>query len=54
MSEIEKKIEQAKDILAKIGMPKDQQNDRTALCLLALLGLTPKNKWSEAKVNPHA
>lgn len=52
MNEIEKKIEQAKEILIKIGMPKDQQNDRTALCLLALLGLTPNNEWMEAKINP--
>ncbi len=29
-------------------MPHEQQNDRTALCLLALLDLNPRKKWSEA------
>jgi adenine-specific DNA-methyltransferase len=28
-------------------MPRGQQNDRTALTLLALLNLTPEKKWSE-------
>lgn len=37
MKEVQAKIDQALKILVDIGMPKAQQNERTALCLLALL-----------------
>jgi len=30
-------------------MPKGQQNDRTALCLLALLNLTQRKKWKDVQ-----
>ena len=45
---IEQKIDQAIDILASIGMPRAQLNDRSALCLLALLDLKPDDKWESA------
>jgi len=48
MKEITKKIEEALSILKAIGMPRAQQNERSALCLLALLNLGPKMKWKEA------
>lgn len=35
-------------LLAALGMPREQQNDRTAYVLLALLGLEPRMPWSEA------
>lgn len=44
-------IETARKIIAKLGLPKAQQNERSALCLLALLNLTPERPWAEAQ-NP--
>lgn len=38
-------------MLAELGMPRAQQNDRSALCLLALLNLTSAKKWAKAE-NP--
>lgn len=43
-----KRIEQAKEILAMLNMPKAQQNERTAYILLALVNLRPKSKWATA------
>jgi hypothetical protein len=37
---------EATDILRSLGMPKDQQNARTALCLLALAGITAEMDWT--------
>lgn len=42
------KIDEAIEILRQLGLPKEQQNERSALTLLALLGLKPKAPWSEA------
>lgn len=42
------KLEQAKDILEKIGMPKAQQTDLCAYTLLALLNIKEKSKWNTA------
>lgn len=42
------KLEQAKDILEKIGMPKAQQADLCAYTLLALLNIKEKSKWNIA------
>lgn len=42
------KIDEAMAILRQLGLPKEQQNERSALTLLALLGLKPKAPWSEA------
>ena len=41
----------ASKILAVLGMPPEQQNERSALCLLALLDLQPNRRWSQAQ-NP--
>jgi type II restriction enzyme len=43
------KIKQALQILIDMGMPKGQQNDRTALCLLALLDVKEDTAWKQAK-----
>lgn len=43
------KIEEAKQILEAMGLPKRQQNERSALTLLALCNLKEKDKWSKAK-----
>jgi hypothetical protein len=38
-------IEAAQQIIVSLGLPRAQQNERSALCLLALLNLTPgKNR----------
>lgn len=44
-------IKNALLILEMFGLPRAQRNDRSALCLLALLNLTPERKWAEAE-NP--
>lgn len=52
MTEInEAHIAAAKEILAALGFPSAQQNERSALCLLALLNLTPGKAWANAE-NP--
>ncbi len=48
---IQKRIKEANQILVDLGLPRAQQNERSALCLLALLNLTPRKKWSMAE-NP--
>ena len=40
-----KHIAEANQILISLGLPRAQQNERSALCLLAFLNLTPKKKW---------
>lgn len=42
------RIREARDILEALALPREQRNDRSALCLLGLLGLTPEKKWREA------
>jgi hypothetical protein len=44
-------IEAASQIIISLGLPRAQQNDRSALCLLAMLNLTPGKPWAEAE-NP--
>ncbi|MCC5807974.1 MAG: Eco57I restriction-modification methylase domain-containing protein [Opitutales bacterium] len=46
---VKKKIDEALDILKQLDVPRAQQNERSALTLLALLGQRPKAKWSESK-----
>jgi len=43
-----KKIEEALAILKELGLPTAQQNERSALTLLSLLGLKPDTPWAEA------
>jgi hypothetical protein len=42
------KIAEALQILVDLGLPRAQQNDRSALTLLALLGLQPDMGWKHA------
>lgn len=42
------KIEDAVAILRAMGLPPAQQNERSALTLLALADLTPRRRWSRA------
>jgi hypothetical protein len=44
-------IEAALQILTSLGLPRAQRNERSALCLLALLNLTPGKAWAKAE-NP--
>lgn len=39
----------AQQIIAVLGLPRAQQNERSALCLLALLNLSPGKAWSKAE-----
>ena len=41
-------IEDANKILIALGLPRAQQNERSALCLLALLDLNPGKRWAQA------
>lgn len=47
----EGKIKEALAILNDLGLPGQQQNERSALTLLSLLGLKPAGKWEDA-ANP--
>ena len=42
------KIDEARDILEQLGLPRDQQNDISCLTLLALTGLAEDDAWSRA------
>lgn len=42
-------IRSAQQALLALGLPKDQQNERSALSLLALLDLRPGKPWSDAE-----
>lgn len=44
----QRKVEEALAILTGLGFPPAQQNERSALTLLALVGLTPKDAWAKA------
>ena len=41
-------LKEAQQIITKIGLPSGQQNERSALCLLALVDVRPGNEWAEA------
>jgi len=43
------KINETLDILKKIGLPRAQQNERSALTLLAVLDLNEETSWKKAK-----
>jgi hypothetical protein len=43
------KVEQALQIIKSLGLPREQHNERSALCLLALLNLTPDKLWSDSQ-----
>lgn len=44
----EEKIKEALKILNGLGFPAQQQNERSALTLLSLLGIKPDTKWEDA------
>jgi len=46
---VSNKIKEALQILIDLGVPKGQQNERTALCLLALVDIKENSKWEDAK-----
>lgn len=43
------KIDQALQIIKSLGLPREQHNERSALCLLALLNLTPEKEWKDCE-----
>lgn len=45
--EAQTKIDQALEIIAALGMPRAQQNERSALTFLALLNLYPQGRWQK-------
>jgi len=49
MTKKEKHLKDAHKILITLGMPRAQQNERSALCLLSLLNLTPGKPWPKAE-----
>src|SRR3989338_839543 len=51
MTAKQQRIEEALDVLRQLGMPNEQLNDRTAICLLALLELPATTAWNKAS-NP--
>ncbi len=44
-----RRLKEAHAVLADLGMPRAQLNERTALCLLALLNLSPNRTWDKAQ-----
>ena len=42
-------VDEAKEILIALGLPTAQQNERSALTLLALANLGADDKWAEAE-----
>jgi hypothetical protein len=48
---VRKKIEEALAVLQSLGLPREQQNERSALTLLSLLDLKPETPWAQAS-NP--
>jgi adenine-specific DNA-methyltransferase len=47
-NQVKKKIEESLSIIKDLGFLRTQQNERSALTLLALLGLKPNLPWSQA------
>lgn len=49
MTTKKKRLQEVLSILVDLGMPRSQQNDRTAYCLLALLNLPPRKSWVDCE-----
>ncbi len=45
---VKRRIDEAMEVLRALGLPRSQQNERSALTLLALLDLKPGTPWAEA------
>ncbi len=43
------KVDESLEVLKALGLPRAQQNERSALTLLAILSLKPETPWSEAE-----
>lgn len=48
LSRRQRRVADAIAILSALGLPQAQQNERSALCLLALLDLSPAAPWADA------
>jgi type II restriction enzyme len=46
---LQRRITEAQTVLTAFGLPKEQQNERAAFTLLALLNLTPQRQWAHAE-----
>ncbi len=46
---IKKRLDETLNVLLSLGLPRAQQNERSALCLLALLNLTQDKTWAKAE-----
>jgi adenine-specific DNA-methyltransferase len=42
-------VSEALRILQALNVPREQQNERSTLTLLALLGMTPRKRWADAE-----
>lgn len=49
MTEVHPNIVQGIEIIAALGLPRAQQNERSALCLLALLNIGPNETWIDGE-----
>ena len=49
MTTKEERLEEARQILIALGLPRAQQNERSALCLLAILNLSAEKTWAQAQ-----
>lgn len=45
------RVDDAREILVSLGLPKQQTNERSALTLLALAGIGPRTQWKKATQN---
>lgn len=45
----DRKLKESLRLLIDLGMPRAQLNERSALCLLALVNMTPRGRWSDAQ-----
>ena len=45
---VAKLVAEALGVLKALNVPREQQNERSGLTLLALLGMTPRKRWSDA------
>lgn len=48
VKQAERKIHEALNVLAALGFPRQQQNERSALTLLSLLDIKPNDTWGNA------
>lgn len=46
--QVKRRVDETRTILKALGLPRAQQNERSALTLLALLDLSPAKPWAEA------